>query len=107
MKGVTAVPMLAVHSAMTPIAVERSKLVCEEANFMIGFWKIFQSSANWSPRALERPITTSKAVSITSQSYSDDSSSWGASSSPKSCWQGWDLVMIEASIDVVRSANLS
>lgn len=56
------------------------------------------------------PMITSRAVSITSQSYSEDSSSskssW-SSSSPISFWQGCDLVRMDATVEVMRSVNLS
>ena len=71
------------------------------AYFMIGFWKIFHSSAKVGPRAMERPITTSRAVSMAYQSYSEvPSRLLRSSSSPKSFWQGCSLVMRARMISV-------
>ena len=72
--GVTAEPIPRIHSPSTPTDVERSIERLLLANLKIGFSKILKSCAKDGPRATARPMIQSRAVSMTSQSYSADSS---------------------------------
>ena len=99
MNGVTLFFIALIHSAMTPTEVLRSLESLPLTNFRIGLSYIFQSSAKVPPRATAMPISTSRALSIVSQSYSEVSSRRPKSSSyPKSFWQGCVLVIIESRI---------
>lgn len=73
--GVTAGPMPRMHSEMTPTEVLRSMASLPLTYFETGFSNIFQSWAKDPPSAMARLATTSSAVSMVSQSYSEVSSS--------------------------------
>jgi len=99
---VISVFMFLMHSAITPTEVLRSIESLLLAYFMMGFWKSFQSSAKVGPRAMERAMMTSRAVSMASQSYSEvPSRAARSSSSPKSFWQAWSFVMRARRVSVV------
>lgn len=102
-KGVMASPVYLTISARVPTAVERWRSSVELASLRMGFSKIFHSSPKAWPRAAARPTTTSRAVSTTSQSYSEEpaSTSCSSSSSPRSCWQGCERVMMRLTVETI------